>query len=111
MFILSGFGLSEVLGNVAAGFMSVIYSNLYIPAQVYSAYKIWQGIVSDGQTTSNTYRLYAFSFVSFTMMTTTFSNGMDALYFMNQANSPHADTNLYPALFYWINWLDHIPRQ
>ena len=30
---------------------------------------------------------------------------------MNQANSPNADTNLYPALFYWINWLDHLPRQ
>lgn len=69
MFLLACFGLSEVLGNVAAGFMSVIYSNLYIPAQVYCAYIIWQGIVSDGQTVSATYRLYAFSALSFLFMT------------------------------------------
>ncbi len=111
MFIFSGFGLSEVMGSVAAGFMEVVYSNVYIPAAFYSGYIIWQGIVADGQTSTATYRLYGFGLVALFFVSTIFGGATNAMYYMNKADSPYADDSLWPAIFYWINWLDHTPRE
>ena len=108
--LLAMVGMSDILGNFTASYILNVFSNFYIPLYIYSIYLIFEGSVNTGSGLMSNIRLYGYIANAITMMTFHFANGTETAYYMNQATSPYADISLYPAFFYWINWIDHTVR-
>jgi len=79
-----------------------------IPAHLYSTYLFYEYAVATGGWQAWT-KFAAFVVHGFTVFGYQFGNGTDAMYFMFE-DPKHADYELYPSIFYLLNWLDHNPR-
>ena len=104
-FILGIFALSDVLKNITALHIEHMLSNLMWPAYIYSIYQMYNTAVgSEGW--SEWIKLLVLFIISSITESAFYSSGTRAMYFLRE-NYKYADTNLYPSLFYILNWIEH----
>lgn len=109
MLSLGMLALSDVLPASASFYIQHGLSNLMIPAHIYGAYMLYELAISEGTWIDwSLLPYYALSSLAITAAQMRY--GSDAMYFLLE--SPHhADRQLYPSLFYLLNWIEHTPRQ
>ena len=103
------FNLSDILSGLGAFYIEHVIGNLYIPAFIYMAWQYFSLIVQEEEW-NYVVAFAAYIFYQWWVFLFMMLNGTNAMYYLNDAQSNHADRELYPSLFYLINWLEHTAR-
>lgn len=108
---LMGFlALSDMVRGQTAIYIEHVLSNFQYPVYIYSNYLMFAVAIDSGYW-GDYLKWGAFAISSMITHSMQVSIGTDAMYFLNDANSKWADQELFPSLFYLINWAEHDPRQ
>jgi len=109
MFLLGMLSLSDLMRTVTSLYIEHLISNLQFPIYVYSMFLL-SGVAIQ---TDDWYQwmlagLYSiFTIVSFGIQV---YNGANAMYYLIDGKSKHADSSLSPSLFYLLGWQEHSER-
>lgn len=108
MVILGLFALSDVIPYAGYLYLRHGLSNLMIPAHIYAAYLLFEFAVNESDWQSWA-KFVVFVIHGLSFFSLQFNNGTDAMYAMYE-DPNYNDYNLYPSIFYFLNWIEHNAR-